>query len=216
MIKAVIFDMDGLLVDSEPFWQKAHIAAVADEGFTITHDDVREMAGKGTAIIVQDWQERFGWDVAKNPEVMDKIVGNVMTQIVASGTAMPGVYTLINLLNEHDIPLAVASSSVPELIEAVLKKLDIGQFMKVVHSTQHEERSKPFPDVFLSTAKMLGLDPKDCLVFEDSSTGVRAAKAANMKCIAVPESPYDPIKFHEADLVVDSLEKITWDTLVSF
>jgi sugar-phosphatase len=213
MLKAVIFDMDGLLVDSEPFWRKAHMAIVAEEGFTITEDDVRAMAGKGTNHVVDEWGERFGWDASKNPEITDRVVKNVISQVAESGKALPGVYDLIEMLQQHDIPMAVASSSMPELIDVTLNKLDIAKFMTIIRSTRDEKNSKPFPDVYLTVARLLDVEPSTCLVFEDALNGVRAAKAAGMTCVAVPELPYDPDRFAEADLIVDFLEGFSWATI---
>jgi sugar-phosphatase len=212
MIKAVIFDMDGLLIDSEPFWRKAHIAVLAEDGFVITEDDVRGMAGRGTSQVVEEWRTRFGWDISKNPVVEERIVTEVFRQVQAGGKALPGATELIRELELHQVPMAVASSSGPELIDAVLRKLDIHHYMQAVHSGKHEKRSKPFPDVFLSAANSLGVAPANCLVFEDSLNGVKAAKAAGMKCIAVPEEPYDEVAFAAAnpDRVVPSLTEVHW------
>lgn len=108
--------------------------------------------------------------------------------------------------------MAVASSSSHRLIEVVLDRLGIRKFMQAVHSGEDEKRGKPFPDVFLSTAKSLGVTAAHCLVFEDSLNGVKAAKAAGMYCIAVPEEPYDRRLFEaeSPDRIITSLEKISW------
>lgn len=213
MIKAVIFDMDGLLVDSEPFWRKAHMTVVAEEGFTITEDDVREMAGRGTDHVVAEWGERFNWDASKNADITERIVKNVISRVAESGKALPGVYKLIETIKQQGIPMAVASSSSPELIEVTLKKLDVEKFMTVIRSTRDEKNSKPFPDVYLTVARLLDVEPSECLVFEDSLNGVKAAKAAGMRCIAVPELPYDSARFAEADMIVNSLEVVDWVTI---
>lgn len=215
MVKAVIFDMDGLLIDSEPFWRKAHITVLAEDGFVITEDDVRAMAGKGTSHVVEEWRSRFGWDAHLNPKIEDRIVGRVLEEVRRTGKELPGATALIRDLEKHHVPMAVASSSGPELIDAVLAKLGLRDYMQAIHSAKHEVRSKPFPDVFLSTAQSLGVSPANCLVFEDSLNGVKAAKAAGMKCIAVPEMPYDETLFIEAkpDRIVHSLEAIQWSDI---
>jgi HAD superfamily hydrolase (TIGR01509 family) len=215
VIKAVIFDMDGLLVDSEPFWQQAHIAVVGQEGHVLTENDVRQMAGRGTSSVVRLWQERFGWPDAKNSAITAAIVAKVTDLARNDAEAKPGVYQLISLLHEHTIPMAVASSSAQSLIDVIIAKLHILHDMQVVHSAESELRSKPYPDVFLTTAQLLNVSPADCLVFEDSANGVKAAVAAGMNCIAVPENPYDKALFTQADLIVHSLEDIHWELLTS-
>jgi len=215
MIEAAIFDMDGLLIDSEPFWRRSHIEVLGNYGFVITEDDVRAAAGKRTGDQVDIWQQRFGWTTPSNAQVTQEIVSHVAELIHLNGEALPGVYGLIKLLHEHDIPMAVASSSAPDLIDTVLQKLDIKKYMRFAHSAEHETHGKPAPDVFLSSAKRLSVDAVNCVVFEDSINGVKAAKAAAMKCIAVPEHPHDPAQFHEADKIVDSLEVIDWRMLTT-
>jgi HAD superfamily hydrolase (TIGR01509 family) len=213
MIKAAIFDMDGLLIDSEPFWRKSHIEILGNYGFVVTEDDVRATAGKRTGDQVALWRERFQWEQPSNEAITDEIVQNVARLIHLNGAALPGVYDIINILKQHSIPMAVASSSAADLIDIVLKRLDIQRYMEFAHSAEREANGKPFPDVFLSTAKRLDVTPSSCVVFEDSLNGVKAAKAAGMKCVAVPEQPHDPNKFHEADLIVTSLEELRWPAI---
>lgn len=213
MVEAAIFDMDGLLIDSEPFWRQSHIEVLGKYGFVITEDDVRAAAGKRTADQVVKWQERFDWQELSNEVVTDAIVNTVTRLVHLNGIALPGVYDVIGILQKHGIPIAVASSSAPELIDAVLKRLDIKKYIQFAHSAEHEKHGKPFPDVFLSTAKRLNVNPENCIVFEDSLNGVKAAKAAGMKCVAVPEQPHDPEQFYIADLIVSSLEALDWHAI---
>lgn len=210
MIKAVIFDMDGLLIDSEPHWRASHREVLAGHGYHITEDDVRQMAGRRTAEVAQHWQDRFGFSEPSNDQLVAQIVDTVIKRINEQGTAMAGVQQLVKDLYDHGMPMAVASSSSMRLIDVVLERLDIRQYMQAVHSGEHEQRGKPFPDVFLSTAKTLGAEPEQCLVFEDSLNGVKAAKAAGMYCIAVPEEPYDEQAFSIADRIISSLKQVNW------
>lgn len=115
---------------------------------------------------------------------------------------------LIKLLHSKNIPLAIASSSELKVISVVVDKLGIRNYIKVICSAEHEQFGKPNPAVYLTTAKKLGIKPENCLVFEDSPNGVLAAKAANMKCIAIPSMQVkkDP-RFDLADKILDSLTK---------
>lgn len=203
--------MDGLLIDSEPFWRQSHIEILGKYGFVITQEDVRQAAGKRTRDQVELWHERFGWEEPSIDDVTQAIVDNVIDLIHINGEALPGVYELIELMRSHEIPLGVASSSALDLIEVVLKKLALAEQMDVVVSAEDEARGKPFPDVFLTAATKLNVQPDQCIVFEDSLNGIKAAKAAGMKCVAVPEEHHkDNESFKEADLVVSSLKSLRW------
>ena len=215
MIKAVIFDMDGLLIDSESFWRQAHMAVLSRHGYYITEQDIREKAGIVTKDIVEMWRQRFGWDMSLNEEITQEIISEVLGRVKRAGTPLPGATHAVRLCKQQALPLAVASSSPPELIQADLECMKLVSYFDVVHSAVHERRGKPYPDVFLSTAKQLGIEPDYCLVFEDSLTGVKAAKAAGMRCVAVPHKPYDKEAFAIADGELDSLEQLSPQLITS-
>lgn len=212
MLQAVIFDMDGLLIDSEPFWRTSHIEALKEYDVVITEDDVRQMAGRRTDEVIRHWREHHGLTQVSTEILEQQVVDKVISYVRLNGTELPGVRQLIALLESRHVPMAVASSSSPEIIKAVLEKLRLVQHMKVTYSAKYEEFGKPHPAVFLTTASKLGVSPGNCLVFEDSLNGVRAAKAAGMLCIAVPEIANRNMQefFDEADKVVDTLEKVDW------
>ena len=129
--------------------------------------------------------------------------------IVENAQALAGVYTLLDELKQQNIPMALASSSAMSLIEAVVDKLNIRNYFQLLWSAEYEPFGKPHPGIFITTAKKLGVLPSQCLVFEDSVNGVIAAKAARMKCIAVPDSASlnDP-RFAIADITVSSLLEV--------
>jgi len=216
MIEAVIFDMDGLLIDSEPYWRKSHVSAVAEHGVKITEDNVRQMAGKRTDEVVRHWRDTQGLTHVPNDVLVLSVVSRVIESISLNGQELPGVRKIISIIEEHSIPMAVASSSSPEIIEIVLKKLDLNKHMKLAYSAKYEKFGKPHPGVFITTAKKLAVNPANCVVFEDSLSGVRAAKSAGMKCIAIPdvENLNKPEFSYEADLVLNSLEKVSWETML--
>ncbi len=207
MTQAVIFDLDGLLVDSEPSWRRAHQVVLGRRGFTVTEDDVRHMAGKGTLVIVELWRERFhGWNAQDNEQVCQEIFEEVAADTMRNGTALPGAQELVKKLFDQHIPMAVASSSPLFLIKTTLEKLGIAEFIPILHSGVDEAHPKPGPDVYLSAARSLGVAPGECLVFEDSPTGIASAKAAGMRCIAVPEPGRDAALFYQADSIIPTLQ----------
>jgi len=214
MIEAVIFDMDGLLIDSEPFWRASHISALARHDVVITEDDVRAMAGKRTDEVVRYWREHHGLTHVPNENLETEIAEKVIANINLHGEELPGVRKVIALLEEHSIPMALASSSSPEIITAVMNKLALAKHIKLAYSAKNEQFGKPHPGVFLTTAKKLGVRAENCIVFEDALSGIRAAKAAGMKCVAVPEAVNrDKPEFREADLILNSLSEVTWPML---
>ncbi|HSW79184.1 MAG TPA: HAD-IA family hydrolase [Candidatus Saccharimonadales bacterium] len=217
MLRAGIFDIDGLLIDSEPFWRQAHVKAVASNGGKITEDDVRAMAGRRTDEVVNHWRENHG--VAHvPPEKLEKaVVEQVKANIRKHGKALPGAYKLLKMFQDNKIPVALASSSAQDIIDAVVETLEFAPFIQFSRSAKAEKQGKPHPDLFLNTAKLLESDPADCVVFEDALSGITAAKAAGMKCITVPEAVnIEKPEFHElADMVKPSLEDVTWRDVIS-
>lgn len=183
---AAIFDMDGLLIDSEPFWQAAEKKAFRTVGIDLTTDMCLKTMGRRTDEVVAFWFRRFPWEGKSLKQVEFEIVGLVKEMIENKGSAMDGVYDTLKMLKDHQFRIALASSSSPELIQVVLHKLRIGEYFEVVHSAEKEKRGKPDPAVYLTTADKMHVNPSDCVVFEDSLAGVKAGKAAGMKVIAIP------------------------------
>ncbi len=210
MIKAVIFDMDGLLVDSEPLWMQAEIEIFDRLGVSITPEDCKKMQGVKIADVVSHWYNERPWTGSSQQQVIDMIVRRVEELIIEKGRMQPGVIETLEFFNQRKIPMAVASSSDPHLIELVVKKLGIGQYFQFLHSSQYVKRGKPYPDIFLSAAEKLGVNPQACLVFEDSVNGVIAGKKAQMTVVAVPyPDNYDNPGFDQADMKIRSLTE--WD-----
>jgi sugar-phosphatase len=190
MLQAVIFDMDGLLIDSEPHWRAAEI----------------EIFGKLGLVLTEEQCMQTMWPQRSLQEVEDDIVQAVEDLVNNHGTAMAGVTETIALFQRLGFRIALASSSSMRLITCVLRKLGIREAFEVVHSAEFEEYGKPHPAIFLSTARQLGISPTQCLVFEDSFNGLIAAKAARMKAVAVPEGEhYAQTRYDFADLKLRSL-----------
>lgn len=210
MIKAVILDMDGLLIDSEPIWEEAEVLCFAKVGVPLTSEMTKRTMGLRVDEVVQYWFTRYPWKEITQKEVKTEIVEKVIELVKEKGIARKGVNELIAMLKRKNFPLAIASSSQTEIINAVLNKLGIGQEIEVIHSAEHEPFGKPHPVVYITAAEKLGVLPQDCLAFEDSPNGVLAAKAAKMKCVAVPdEKMKEDKRFFIADKVINSLLDFT-------
>ena len=207
MIEAFIFDMDGLLIDSEPIWRRVEAKVFGGLGLPVNEDDMRLVMGMRIDEVVGYWYQQHPWSKVSHEQVIEDIVDGVVAAIKAEGQALSGVDHVLSTCSEAGLPLAIASSSHYRIIEAVVEKLGIKDKFELIRSAQNEAFGKPHPAVFISTAKDLGVDVAECLVFEDSINGVIAAKAAKMKCIAVPEPEnQNDQRFAIADMVIDSLE----------
>jgi mannitol-1-/sugar-/sorbitol-6-/2-deoxyglucose-6-phosphatase len=210
-VLAVVFDMDGVLVDSERFWQDAEIDVLGRLGVPLTRDMCRQTMGFRVDEAVAHWYTRYPWHGPSPAEVEQDVMAAVVHLIRTSGQPMPGVAAAIDYLTAEGVPLAVASSSFYAVIDAVLEVLGIADRFEVVHSAQDERLGKPHPDVYLTAARKLGVDPTRCVAVEDSVNGLRSAKAAGMTCVAIPDPGLDPAHFVDADAVLDSLTDLpTW------
>lgn len=207
MIRAVIFDMDGLLVDSEPLWRKAEIKVFGAIGVPMTEALCNEVMGLRIDEVVHYWYRRFPWKkTISEKEVVTRIMDTMLQLIAEEAQAMKGVFEILDFFKRKGIQIALASSSSMRLIEAVLEKLGIKSYFEILRSAETESFGKPHPAVYITTAECLGFSPEDCLVFEDSGFGLIAAKAALMKAVAVPDPNYygDP-KFGIADACIHNL-----------
>lgn len=214
MVQAVIFDMDGVLIDSEPFWHQAEQAVFGHLGLTLTQAMCEETTGMRTDAVVAYWYDRHPWPGQSLEDTAHAIIDQVIGLVNTHGQAMTGVNALLATFASQRLPLAIASSSPYRLIDAVVDKLQIRDAFTVMRSAVDEIHGKPDPAVYLTTARHLNVTPSDCLVFEDSAAGVQAAKAAGMHTVAVPAAnQYDNIRFDIADRKCRSLLDFTPDMI---
>jgi mannitol-1-/sugar-/sorbitol-6-/2-deoxyglucose-6-phosphatase len=185
--KAVIFDMDGVIIDSEPIWRQAEKEAFKIQSIILTDDMCRSTAGLRLMQVIEHWQKRFGFDNEIKELLFKTVHERVVELILSHGKAFEGLNELLEKIKAKGIKLALASGSSYTIIEAVLKKLDIKDYFDVIRSGDDEAYGKPHPQIFISTAMQLNIAVEDCIVIEDSRNGVLAAKAARMKVIAMPE-----------------------------
>ena len=194
MVKAIIFDMDGLLVDSEPYWKIAEKICFGKLGLQLDDELLRQVMGFRLSEVVEHWYNYQAWG-EKNFEAVEADVLSTVKQLIQeNANALPGVIQTLELCKTNGFKIALASSSAMSLIDVVVDKLNIRHYFDLLVSAEFEPYGKPHPSVFLTTAKQLNVLSTECLVFEDSVNGMIAAKAARMQCIVVPEAE----KQHEA------------------
>lgn len=213
-MRAVIFDMDGVLVDSEPLWRLAERQTFAEVGLELSDADCETTMGMRTDEVIAHWFRKTPWDGASETEVEARLETRMRELIAKNATAMPGVERSIAMIRREGLALGLASSSSPTLIDAVLTKLGLVDAFTVTHSAVTEKQGKPHPAVFLSAARLLGIDPTQCVAIEDSVAGVQSATGAAMRVIAVPPPHlFDESGYDQADIKLRSLEDLTEEML---
>lgn len=209
MVEAVVFDMDGVIVDSEQRWEAVRRRLVITSGRAYPDEATRKMQGMSAP----EW-EAYLHDELGVPGTPAEIGRRVVAEIEASYRAdlplIPGVDEAVRVLAAR-FPLAVASSSNRELIELALDLAGLADAFQTVVSSEEVERGKPAPDVYLEAASRLGIAPEHCTAVEDSSNGIRSAHAAGMRVVAVPNRAYPPAAdaVELADVVLDSIRALT-------
>lgn len=209
MIRAAIFDMDGLLVDSEPLWTKAEIEVFGSLGLTLTAADCARTVGLGLDQVVELRHREKPWDGPTLAEVSRRILERVVGLIDSEGAPMPGALAALRFFRERGCQIALASSSDESLIQAVLRRLRLQDAFDWVQSAARLSHPKPHPEVYMVCAERLGRALGECLAIEDSLPGLIAAKAAGMRALAVPDPRLrsDP-RYTIADTVLNSLEEL--------
>ncbi len=206
-MKAAIFDMDGLIIDSEPLWRFAERTAFARVCLELSDDDCRRTTGLRSDEVVEFWYVRHPWNGVGRDDVVRDLESRVADLISSRGQPMPGVERTLDLLRGAGVRLGLASSSSHELIGVVLATLGLNDAFEVICSGADEERGKPDPAVYLTAIRRLGIEAADGVAFEDSVAGVKAAHAAGLFVIAVPAAAdFDDPGFAVADLKLASLE----------
>jgi mannitol-1-/sugar-/sorbitol-6-/2-deoxyglucose-6-phosphatase len=204
-VEAVVFDMDGVLIDSEPTWRQIERDVFAGVGIELTDQELlRSMGVRIDQVVAARW-ERQPWEGPSPREVEEAVLDGMDAAIRERGALVEGAVEAVDRFRALGLKVALASSSPHRLIRAVLAAGGIEDRFDAIASAEEEELGKPDPAVYLTTASRLGVAPERCLAIEDSPSGVLAAKRAGMTCVAiVPDASGGPA-FHGADLVVRSI-----------
>jgi HAD superfamily hydrolase (TIGR01509 family) len=206
---AVIFDLDGVLADSEPWWNQIDAKLLAEYGVSYRGEYHRNVLGVNYRLAVEFYKDAF--HISASVEELMRRRGEIATDFFANRVDLfPSAKTTLEQLREMKLPLAVATSSVSASARPLLERTGIRSLLSVVITGDEVQQGKPHPDIYLRAAKKLGISPEACLVIEDSLAGIAAGKAANMRVAAIPDRRFvDPREYEkEADYVLGSLSEI--------
>jgi beta-phosphoglucomutase family hydrolase len=205
-LKAVIWDMDGVIADTGLFHYRSWQYAFQQQGIIFSEDDFKRIFGQRNDTIIRN---TLGKDISQSKvDAVAKMKEEYFRQTAHQNLKpFPGVINLLKLLKEHSFPSAIASSAPMENILLILNDLNIKDYFQAIVYGREVSEGKPSPQVFLLASQKLGTLPQNCIVIEDAPAGIAGAKRAGMYCIGVTNS-HPPDKLFEADIVIDSLQKI--------
>ncbi len=214
MINTVIFDVDGLLLDTEPLWGKSMLQVAEKHKIPITAQRFKETTGLRIYEVTDHWAIHYPWEGRSSKEVAEEILDEIIASSKSHATVMRGVEQTLQLLKKHKFKIGLASSSPARMIHELVDHFGITHYFDVITSADVVDLGKPHPAVFLHCAAELGSRPNQCVVLEDSVNGMIAGKAARMKVIAIPEEiHFDDPRFSIADARLRSMEDFDLDML---
>ena len=214
MITTVLFDMDGLLLDTEPLWGESMMRVAQKHKIPITKQRFKETTGLRIYEVTDHWAIHYPWAGKSSKEVADEILDDIIASSKTRGTVLKGVENALKLLQKHHYKIGLASSSPGHMIHALVDHFDLTKCFDEITSADAVELGKPHPAVFLHCAAALGSKPNECVVLEDSVNGMIAGKAARMQVIVVPdELHFDDPRFSLADRKIKSMEDFSLDML---
>lgn len=190
--EAVIFDMDGVLTDSEPIWKVAMEEVFCSVGCKLTRSDFQKTVGLRIDEVTEYWFQVAPWLHHSAKDVEGMIVKRMEQLLHEQATPLPGVLEALNFFKSNNIKIGLATSSYKVLIKAILETLNITHYFEAICSAEDEQYGKPHPAVYLSAARALEVRPEKCLVIEDSLNGIISGKAAKMSVICIPEKTHNP------------------------
>ncbi len=208
MLKAVIFDMDGVIIDSEPFHLIVCREIFKNLNIPFYEEEYNTFIGISNTSMWTTLRNKYGLNESVDELSKFQTDGGMKYIKENEISPIPGILDILNELRDNEIKIALASSSSMEVIEIVLDKFKISKYFQEVISGEDLEKGKPAPDIFLKAAKLLQVEPEYCTVIEDSHNGVIAAKAAGMKCIGYQNPSSGNQNLKAADLIIKSLKDL--------
>jgi HAD superfamily hydrolase (TIGR01509 family) len=215
MLKAVIFDMDGVLIDSEPFHLVVNEKIFANLGINLSEDEYHGFIGTTHKDMWSTIKKRYNLPQSVPELVNMQVSGNIdyIKNEEIEPIKIKGVTDLLSKIARENIKIGIASSSPTEVIKLVINKLGISDYFSAIVGGEEIKKGKPSPDIFLKAAKRLKSKPFDCIVIEDSKNGVLAAKAAGMKCIGFKNPNSGNQDLRKADLIIENYDSLNTNTL---
>ncbi|WP_312756731.1 hexitol phosphatase HxpB [Pantoea brenneri] len=210
-VLAALFDMDGLLIDSEPLWDQAELDIFSTLDVDLSRrNELPDTLGLRIDQTVRMWYETLPWNGPSQQEVTQRIIARAMTLIEETRPLLPGVEAALQLCRQHNLKIGLASASPLAMLERVLEIFNLRHYFDVLASAEALPYSKPHPQVYLNAAASLAIDPLNCVTLEDSFNGMIATKAARMRSIVVPAAAHrnDP-RWALADVRLDDLTRLT-------
>ncbi len=210
-VLAAIFDMDGLLIDSEPLWDQAELDVFATLNVDLSRrSELPDTLGLRIDQVVRMWYETLPWSGPSQQEVTDRIIARAINLVEEKKPLLPGVEQALQLCRAQGLKVGLASASPLHMLEKVLTLFTLRDYFDTLASAESLPWSKPHPQVYLDAAAQLGVDPLNCVTLEDSFNGMIATKAARMRSIVVPAEEYrDDPRWALADVKLDSLVALT-------
>lgn len=210
-VYAALFDMDGLLIDSEPLWDRAEMDIFSTLGIDLTRrHELPDTLGLRIDQTVRMWYETLPWSGPSEQEVTQRIIARAMDLIATERPLLPGVESALTLCKQHNLKTGLVSASPLFMLEAVLEMFNLRHYFDVLSSAENLPYSKPHPQVYLNAADALNVDPLRCVALEDSVNGMVASKAARMRSIVIPAASHqDDARWSLAEVKLTSLAKLT-------
>ena len=214
MITTAIFDMDGLLLDTEPLWGESMLRVAEKHKIPLGRDKFKETTGLRIHEVTEFWSIKYPWQGKKHSEVADEILDDIIALSKEKGRVLAGVEKTLDLLKNDSFKIGLASSSPARMINELIEYFNIKSYFDVITSADEVALGKPHPAVFLKCAEHLDSRPLECIVLEDSVNGMIAGKAARMKVIAIPDRlHFDDPRFSIADMKLGSMEDLDLEML---
>ena len=209
-MQAVIFDMDGTLIDSEPLWKEAEKQVFSSVGVEVSENLSAYTATMTTREVTEFWFKRFPWSGKSLHQVENEVIDRVATLITEKGKSMDGVEEILHFFQKRNFKIGLSTNAPTRLIPVVLEKLNISKYFLGASSSENEIQGKPHPAVYLSTIRKLNVDPRKCIAFEDSLSGVISADKAKLKTVIVhPKTDFDDKKYEIAQIKLRRLSDFT-------